>query len=108
MDTRALEEDQARAADARYQIDAWDEVIRGYLVGKMDASIPEIMRHALRIPEERWSPAATQRVGRILAKAGWQSRQVRVEGERCYRYFPKDGSNVVAFPGGPSLAKLMS
>lgn len=105
LDTRELELDQARAADRRFTLDAWDEVVHEYLATRNEVSLREVLRTALRIPEERWTPAATQRLGRILTKSGWTSKQVRVEGgAREYRYFRTGDQVVVPMPTLAALA----
>jgi hypothetical protein len=108
LDTRALELDQAAAADLRFAEDTWADVISTFLVDKNEVGMTDILEAALRKPKERWTPVDAQRVGRIMSKRGWSKRLVRVPGsdERQYRYFRSGEQVVVPIRSPLALAEL--
>ena len=67
-------------AEARYVGDAWESRIRSYLEEldaagqkRTEASMPEILEHALKLEASRWTRSEQTRVGKIVARIdGWE------------------------------------
>ena len=81
--TEAAEEQQA----ARYDDDPWASVIHGWLEGREDVTIEQILTNCLDKPRAQWLQADKNRVARCLRTAGWERFQKRLEeGTREWRY----------------------
>jgi predicted P-loop ATPase len=109
LDTPELEEAARRQQEARYQGDAWDDLIQRYLthykaevrndwnsvtgfVWKERAvpldrvSVAEILKQVFELSEAKWSQVAQNRVARALTALGWQRKQRHVDGHKTWLY----------------------
>jgi hypothetical protein len=58
--------------DARYEADAWIDLIGGYLLGRSQTTVLEIAREALYIDVPRIGTAEQRRISAALEQLGWQ------------------------------------
>jgi predicted P-loop ATPase len=83
----ADQEREAREEQADRRVaDPWEQPVLEWLVGKLEASVAEVLRHAVNMPVERHDQAAMNRVARILRVTGWKQVQRRVRGTR-FRFY---------------------
>ncbi len=57
--------------DARYEADAWEESISGFLTGKSETTVTEVAKKALRIDTPRLGTADQRRIGAALERLDW-------------------------------------
>jgi predicted P-loop ATPase len=57
--------------EARYEADAWEDAIRGFLAGKVRVTVLEVARDALHIEVPRLGTADQRRITAVLERAGW-------------------------------------
>jgi putative DNA primase/helicase len=82
-----LEELAALEQRARFKADAWEGPIIAWLANQSDASLHEVLEHALGIPLEQHTQPAQNRVAAILTRHGFSSyRPNKVDGDRRRRY----------------------
>ena len=77
------------AQEDRFQVDSWEDAIRGYIENKKDVSMADVLETGLLIDNKSmWTKGTEMRVGNILKRLGWSKRRVREGGgrERVYRY----------------------
>jgi len=77
------------AQEDRFQVDSWEDAIRGYIKDKKDVSMADVLETGLLIDNKSmWTKGTEMRVGNILKRLGWSKRRVREGGggERVYRY----------------------
>jgi predicted P-loop ATPase len=77
------------AQEDRFQVDSWEDAIRGYIENKKDVSMADVLETGLQIENKSmWTKGTEMRVGNILKRLGWSKRRVREGGgrERVYRY----------------------
>lgn len=106
LQTRELEALAGEEQSARYQGDAWDNLICGYVEGGTnragnsyrdqtvdcgndglsDVSIAEILQHALNIEKGRWTQLDQNRVVRCLTSMGFERYRARRGASREWRY----------------------
>jgi predicted P-loop ATPase len=128
LETRDLEALAGEEQAARYQGDAWDDLIRGYVEGKgnhsrnsyrdatidygnddvPDVSVAEILQHALNIEKGRWTQVGQNRVARALTSMGFERYRARRGASREWRYRrPRcDNDGTLATTQGPGLDDL--
>ena len=80
LNTRATTEQ-----DQRYQADAWEAPVAGWIEGRPSTTTAEILKLALDKPTGTWGRADEMRVGIILRRLGWKPRD---KGERPRTYLP--------------------
>jgi len=87
----------AEQQERRYDYDAFEDRIRGWLEGKdgqasrENVRVSEILQDALDIRPEKWTKQDQRRVGNVLSRLGWERRQVRRTGSwqtREWLYYP--------------------
>jgi predicted P-loop ATPase len=61
--------------DARYETDAWEEVIRDYLAQRSKTTVLDIARAALLITTDRLGTAAQRRITAALRRLSWSERR---------------------------------
>lgn len=84
-----LAAEAARITDARYQGDAWEAVVRRWLInnGRSNITTDEIMHDALEIHDKaKWSRNDQIRVGYLLRRMKWV-RARDMHGAREWRYW---------------------
>lgn len=93
------EPELARAAEemtnARYQSDAWEEIIIGWLRhnGRVNCTTSELMRDALEIHDKsKWQQRDLQRIGNVMKRVKWIRARDR-GGSRDWRYWRPDAIN---------------
>jgi predicted P-loop ATPase len=80
--------------DARFETDAWEEAITGFLRGRAEVTISEIAKEALFLTTDKIGTADQRRIRAILVRDGWVEgkrtttrrpwvRKSGVRGERC-------------------------
>jgi predicted P-loop ATPase len=57
--------------DARYEADAWEDVLQTFLTGRSHTTILEVAREALFITTDRIGTADQRRIRAALARIGW-------------------------------------
>lgn len=65
-------EDAKREQEARRANDEWEEPIRGWLVGKPECSVAEVMEFGLKIEMSKWDKPTQMRVATCLRAIGWE------------------------------------
>jgi putative DNA primase/helicase len=87
-----------KAQDARYQVDAWEEKIRAYLlkpptdVERRGVRVEEVLSGALGVPTKDHDRARQARVIAVLERLGFMpGRPRRAGGSRARAYLPPDG-----------------
>jgi predicted P-loop ATPase len=58
--------------DARFEADAWEEVIKAYVRGLQRVSVGEIAKNALQMETARIGTADQRRIGSVLHSLGWK------------------------------------
>lgn len=128
LETRELEALAGEEQAARYQGDAWDDLIRGYVEGKgnrsgnsyrdvtvdcgnddvTDVSVAEILEHALNIEKGRWTQIDQNRVVRCLTSMGFERFRARRGASREWRYRRphRSDNGTLATKQGPGLDDL--
>lgn len=79
--------DAEREQDARYQQDAWEEVIADWLRGRQKVTVSEVMNQCLELKIERQGRSEQTRVGHILHRLQWHKKQAS-SGDRHRFYVP--------------------
>jgi predicted P-loop ATPase len=87
LDTPELTALAEEVQRGRYQADAWQALIEKYIADKMAVAVPEVLNQALQLPLQRWGQSEQNRVAGCLKAAGWRRKQVRIPGDREWRYF---------------------
>jgi len=72
--------------DARYQADPWQDKITGYLFGRADISISQILGDCFGLEVGRWTQVDQNRVARCLRKEGWIRYYAGTRARREWRY----------------------
>jgi hypothetical protein len=72
---------------ARYQPDAWDELIERHLAGVSSVTVGEVLANLLYRAAAEWSQSDMNRIARCLRAMGWERRQQRAGKEREWRYY---------------------
>ena len=57
--------------EARYETDAWEEAIRGFLAGKQRVTVLEVARDGMHIDVPRLGTADQRRIAATLERLGW-------------------------------------
>lgn len=58
--------------EARFEHDAWEELIAGWLVGQSNVTPTEVARNGLHMDGQRIERAHTLRIGAIMKRLGWR------------------------------------
>lgn len=61
--------------DARFETDAWDEPILGYLVAIARTTIADVAANALKLDISRLGVTEQRRIAAVLRSAGWEQRR---------------------------------
>ena len=69
--------------DARYEADAWEDLIAAHLQGKTKILVGQIARDALAIDSAKLGTTEQRRIATALERLGWQ-RGKRTSGERWW------------------------
>jgi predicted P-loop ATPase len=69
---------------ARYEGDAWEEIIAAYLDGKDKVTIGQIARDGLYIETPRIGTADQRRIGAVLDQLGWHRLPKDWQGKRWW------------------------
>lgn len=72
LDDKQLVAQATREARERYVGDPWDEKISGFLAGRDDVSVPEVLGLCLGKKKEDWTQQDQNRVARSLRALGWK------------------------------------
>jgi len=90
---KAAAEEQA----GRFLEDPWSEAVLDYTHGRAesDVAVTEILCHLMPPRDNRdgtsnlreWDQTSANRVARILTANGFSRHQVRIDGQRCWRYY---------------------
>jgi len=57
--------------DARYEADAWEEAVAGYIKGRAEITVLEVARHGLFVETPKLGTADQRRIAAILERLGW-------------------------------------
>lgn len=72
--------------ESRFQVDDWEPTVASWCRAQPEFTIGEVLSDALKIDIGKWDRAAQIRVGAILHRLGYGSRQVRRDGARVRLY----------------------
>lgn len=67
----------AREQEARFEADAWEEAIDGYLADKTETTVLQVAQHALKMDTQRVGTADTRRITAILERLSWMRGERR-------------------------------
>jgi len=93
LDTTELRALAAAEAEERAEHDDWEDIVGRWLARPSRDLAPgvttgDVLIAALNVSPDRITPAATQRIGRVMSRLGLHRRQVRLDGARReWRYF---------------------
>ncbi len=93
LETPELEALAAAEQALRLKEDAWKERISRWLGERQDASIVEVLEHALKIPTRQQTHSVEIRVATILTELGFTKYRARKGGKRENRYQRGAGSD---------------
>jgi putative DNA primase/helicase len=77
-DPDALDEAREMQNDRMVE-DPWHDAIRLWLVGRIQATAPEILEHAIQMPKAQQNRGAQMRVTAILTRLGWKPKRSKRE-----------------------------
>jgi predicted P-loop ATPase len=87
LETPELEALATAEQELRYEVDAWTEKVEGWLVGRDDVSVGEVLTGALGLAPGNWSHSAEIRVAKILSRCQFQHyRPGKIGQQRTPRY----------------------
>ena len=69
---------------ARYEADAWEDLIRDYVSNKTKVTVGEVARNALQIETPKIGTADQRRITAALELIGWKRLPVDWEGKRWW------------------------
>jgi predicted P-loop ATPase len=72
----------AREQEARFEADAWEEIIASFISGRSRVSVTEVAREGLDMKAERIGTADQRRIAAVLQRLGWVA--IRVFKGRAY------------------------
>lgn len=107
---KALLAEAAEEAQARRQVDAWEELLEAHLtsdkqkpfLAKHGISLGEALEQGIGLKKEQWGQGEQNRVARILKALGWERRYDRKpDGKREWRYHPPPPPPPEPPPAGP-------
>lgn len=81
-------EDQVKEVERRREVDAWEDHIGVFLVGRSETTIPSIAIDCLKIELSRIDQTAQKRIARILKTHGWQPVIVWTNGKTARKWAP--------------------
>lgn len=64
--------------EKRVQVDAWDDEIAAYVVGKDKVKLSDVLKCALNVEPGRHTQADQNRVAKALQRLGWERKQMRI------------------------------
>lgn len=76
----------AEQQEARYQVDDWEAIVAPWAAGQAEFTVGDALTGALKIDPDKWDRASQIRVGAILHRLGYSSKQVRRGGARVRVY----------------------
>lgn len=80
-------------AAGRFQEDAWQIIIIGWLKhnAKTMVTVPDVLSEALNITDRsKWDKASQMRISNIMRRIGWEKRRALRAGDRDYCYYRPD------------------
>ena len=91
--------------EAHYAEDAWEAEISNYIARRRPSSeltSNEILSSALRMDPEKWNHAATNRVGSVLRRLGYERKKVRLDAKKT-QWVWRAGTNAEEGTRGNSI-----
>jgi predicted P-loop ATPase len=70
--------------EARYESDAWQEMIESYLATATKATVGQVAKEALHIETARIGTADQRRIAAIMERIGWKRQPVDWQGKRWW------------------------
>lgn len=70
--------------EARYEFDAWQEMIESYLASATKATVGQVAKEALHIETARIGTADQRRITAIMERIGWKRQPVDWQGKRWW------------------------
>jgi predicted P-loop ATPase len=86
LETPDLEGLATTEQEMRFRVDPWNAPIEKWLQSRKDASITDVLEHALGIAAANQTHSASIRVASILTELGFTKRRLRQGRDRQYRY----------------------
>ena len=86
LESNTLVEAAAGEQQARYEGDAWDELVAIWVCGREDVSVSGVLEFCLEKKKDTWTQTDQNRVARILRAANWERFRVRENGALSWRY----------------------
>jgi predicted P-loop ATPase len=87
LETPQLEALAAAEQAARFKVDVWREPVEKWLGNRKDASVNEVLKHALGIEPRQQNRSAEMRVAAILTQIGFSKHRPRKGHARENRYW---------------------
>lgn len=78
---REMEPHAQAEQDARYQRDAWEPVIHGYVETLARTSLVQVLECALRLERGKWGQSEQNRAARCLQALGWVRKRARLRAD---------------------------
>lgn len=78
----------AEQQEARYQADAWEDLVATYLIGRDATTVGDVLIDVLNLDKARWSRADQMRVASALGRLGWERKRRREGDLLVWRYLP--------------------
>ena len=86
-------------AEERYDADAWESLIKPWLLGKWEVTTSEILSDCLGVGVDRQDRSHQTRIGHIMKRLKWQKKRIRTSSGLDWMYVPSSevgtgGNNV--------------
>lgn len=75
-------------AEERYDADAWESLIKPWLLGKWEVTTSEILSDCLGIEAGRHDRSLQTRIGHIMKRLKWQKKRIRTSAGPDWVYVP--------------------
>ena len=91
LDSAELVKAAADEQADRYVGDPWTEKVLGYVYGRPDVGVPDILANGIMLEAGRWGQPEQNRIARILTAAGWKRKLFwnGGGGKQAWRYVPQ-------------------
>lgn len=73
----------------------WEELVQNWLIGRMSATISEVLADCIKVPPDRQTPQNSAQAGRCLRAAGWKDKTERYNGSIAKVFRPADPDRLV-------------
>lgn len=90
IDSLELSATAAEEQQGRFDEDAWQPLIQGWIKGRNHVSIEQILRDCLQKQPKDWTQADKTRIARCFRALGWTRKRAPKDKQchREWRYYP--------------------